>query len=109
MVRKFVQIYKKNPIKYITIFEKGAEEIKSEVKTQGLFFDWLFQVRKQYPIQDALLLPEFKDKSAQFRQKVGPRKTLYCHVIPKPNLYLTTSKLNKVLFVQGVDGKPEYR
>lgn len=91
-------------------YRKAKTEIVKEIDTEREFFNNLYFLRKRYAIQDATMMLEFKHKKQQI-QKIN-NKTLYCHVIYKPELYIPKSKknyLNKVLLVQGKNGGLEYR
>lgn len=111
MVNAFVEKYHALEAQ-IAMYDKAKNELITEIEAEREYFNNLYKIRCKFPIQDASLLPEFQSKSQELRRILPGRKTLYCHVIQKPDLYIPKSRknyLNKVLLVRGKSGELEYR
>ena len=82
-------------------FTKAKNELADDIEVEREFYSYLYRLRVKFPIQDAFMLPEFK-KKRNLVHKTN-QKTLYCHVISKPELYIPKNKsnyLNKVLLIK---------
>ena len=87
-------------------------ELLEEIHSEREYFNNLCSIRVNYPIQDASLIPEFKNKIGLLTHLTSSKKTLYWHVIKNPELYIPKSQknyLNKILLIQGKTGELEYR
>ena len=91
---------------------KQSNELLEEILAERDYFSNLCKIRLNYPILDDSLIPEFKNKIGLLTHLATSKKTLYCHVIQNPDLYIPKSQKNyrnKILLIQGKSGELEYR